>query len=110
MENNVLILTIDSVPGRQITLIGPVISACCVSKCALADALANLKNWTVGGELNAYSGMLETTAQTVTQRLGDQAQSMGADAIIGFRLVSSDVATGAAELIGYGTAVRFDRR
>ena len=107
VEKELLILTIDSVPGRQITAIGPIVSACCLSKSAIADVLANVRNWSVGGELKAYSGMLEQAAQTIVDRISEQAKSMEADAVIGFRLVTSSVSTGAAELIGYGTAVRF---
>ncbi len=108
MEDNFLVLTIDAIPGQPIHVVGPVMSACCMSKSAAADLLANLKNWSVGGELNAYTLMLDKATQTVTDRLAEQARSMGADAVIGFRLVTSSVATGAAELIGYGTAVRFE--
>ena len=106
-RDEMLILTIDSVPGRQIAVMGPVVSACCISKSAIADALANVKNWSVGGELTSYSQMLDQTAGTVFERIRERAESMGADAVIGFRLVTSSVTSGAAELIAYGTAVRF---
>ncbi|CAI8031310.1 UPF0145 protein VP1283 [Geodia barretti] len=68
---------------------------------------ANVKNWSVGGELRGYSDMLQQTGHIVLQRMAEQAQEMKADAVIGMRLVTSNVAEGAAELIGYGTAVRF---
>ncbi len=106
-RDRLLIVTSDSVPDRQLSLIGPVTSACCISKCALADVLANIKNWSIGGELTSYSEMLDRAAQTVLDRIGERAEALDADAVIGFRLVTSSVASGAAELIGYGTAVRF---
>lgn len=107
-QNRLLIVTSDSVPGRKLCLIGPVTSACCISKCALADAWANVKNWSIGGELTSYSEMLERAAQTVLDRIGERAEELDADAVIAFRLVTSSVASGAAELVGYGTAVRFN--
>ena len=73
---------------------------------ALGDMAANLKNWTTGGELLGYSDMLEQTGNLVLQRLAEQAHAVGADAVVGMRLVTSNMAEGAAELIGYGTAVR----
>ena len=51
--------------------------------------------------------MLEQAGQTVLRRMAERAASLDADAVVGMRLVTSDVAEGAAELIGYGTAVRF---
>ena len=68
---------------------------------------ANVKNWTTGGELRGYSDMLEQAGQMVLRRMAERAAALEADAVIGMRLVTSDVAEGAAELIGYGTAVRF---
>ena len=50
--------------------------------------------------------MLEQTGNLVLQRLVEQARAVGADAVTGMRLVTLNVAEGAAELIGYGTAVR----
>ncbi len=50
--------------------------------------------------------MLEQTGNLVLQRMAEQARAVGADAVVGMRLVISNVAEGAAELIGYGTAVR----
>ena len=51
--------------------------------------------------------MLEQTGHMVLQRMAEKAKALEADAVIGMRLVTSNVAEGAAELIGYGTAVRF---
>ena len=67
---------------------------------------ANIKNRTTGGELQGYSDMLEQTGNLVLQHMAEQARALGADAVVGMRLVTSNVAEGAAELIGYGTAVR----
>ncbi len=69
---------------------------------------ANVKNWTTGGELKGYSEMLEQAGHIVLERMAQKASAMQADAVVAVRLVTSDVAEGAAELICYGTAVRFE--
>jgi uncharacterized protein YbjQ (UPF0145 family) len=103
-----LIVTTPSIEGSRCRPLGPVIAARCVSKSAVADFIANLRNWTIGGELPSYSRMLEITTNRVLEDIRVRASEMGADAVVGFRLVTSDVASGAAELIGYGTAVYLD--
>ncbi len=65
------------------------------------------KTRSTGGELRGYSDLLEQTGNIVLQRMAEKAKAMGADAVIGMRLVTSNVAEGAAELMGYGTAVHF---
>ena len=72
----------------------------------LGDVVANVKNWTIGGELTAYSKLLDKAMKTVVERLRDKAAAQGASEVIGFRVCTSQVAEGAAELIAYGTAIR----
>ena len=105
-QSDILIVTTDVIDGKTCTPIAPVLVSCCLSKSLLGDMAANVKNWTTGGELQGYSEMLEQTGNMVLQRMAEKAQALGADAVIGMRLVTSNVAEGAAELIGYGTAVR----
>ncbi len=102
-----LIVTTETIDGKRCTPIAPILVAYCLSKSLLGDMAANVKNWSTGGELRGYSDMLEQTGNIVLQRMAEKAQAVGADAVIGMRLVTSNVAEGAAELIGYGTAVRF---
>ena len=104
---NLLIVTTETIDGKTCTPIAPIPVAYCLIKSLLGDRAANVKNRTTGGELPGYSDMLEQTGNTVLQRMAEKAQAMGADAVIGRRLVTSNVAEGAAELMGYGTAVRF---
>ena len=61
----------------------------------------------VGGELVGYTEMLNEARQLATKRMVDEAESLGADAIIGIRYGSSQVMQGAAEVIAYGTAIKF---
>ena len=107
MTTDLLIVTTETIDGKECRPIAPILVACCRSKPLLGDMAANVKNWSVGGELRGYSDMLQQTGHIVLQRMAEQAQEMKADAVIGMRLVTSNVAEGAAELIGYGTAVRF---
>ena len=104
---DLLIVTTETIGGKTCTPIAPVLATYCLSKSLLGDMAANVKNWSTGGELRGYSDMLEQTGNAVLQRIAEKAKAMGADAVIGLRLVTSNVAEGAAELIGYGTAVRF---
>jgi uncharacterized protein YbjQ (UPF0145 family) len=69
------------------------------------DLLAGFKN-IVGGELRAYTELLNESRNEAISRMMQQAQSMGANAIINVRFSTSSVAQGAAELYVYGTAVK----
>ena len=66
--------------------------------------LAGLKN-IVGGELTAYTELLEESRQEAMNRMIEKARSMGANAIVGIRFSTSNIAQGASELFVYGTAV-----
>ena len=105
--SDVIIVTTDSIAGSTCVPLGPVIAACSLSKSLIGDMAANVKNWTTGGELTGYSKLLEKTGSIVLRRLAERAAGQGADAVVGVRMVTSGVAEGAAELIGYGTSVRF---
>ena len=69
------------------------------------DLLAGLKN-IVGGEIGAYQTLLREARAEALARLGDEAEGMGADAVIAVRITTSSVAQGASEIVAYGTAVR----
>ena len=61
----------------------------------------------VGGELTSYTEMMNEARAIATKRMADDAQAMGADAVINIRYSSSTVMQGAAEIMAYGTAVKF---
>jgi len=69
------------------------------------DLMAGMKT-IVGGEITGYTEMLTTARQIATKRMVDDAESLGADAVINIRYGSSSVMSGAAEVIAYGTAVK----
>jgi uncharacterized protein YbjQ (UPF0145 family) len=101
-----ILLTIESVPGRQIVEhYGVVFGSAVRSKHFGKDFFAGFKN-ILGGELKAYSALLDETRAEALKRLEAQAREKNADAIIGLRFGTSDVAAGAAEIFAYGTAVK----
>lgn len=69
------------------------------------DFLASLKN-IVGGELVAYTELLEEARQEALDRMVAKAQALGADAVVGIRFATSNIAAGASEIFVYGTAVK----
>ena len=100
-----LIVTTDSIPGKEIVEVKGLVKGSTVrSKHIGKDISASLKT-IVGGELNGYNEMLIEARQIAVGRMADEAQSMGANAIVGVRLMSSAVMAGAAEMVAYGTAV-----
>lgn len=100
------ILTIDLVPGMKIGALGLVRGATVQTKHIGKDFMAGLKT-IVGGEVKSYTEMLNESRQIATDRMIKEAEALGADAIVGVRYSSSQVMDGAAEVLAYGTAVKF---
>ena len=101
-----LLLNIEYVPGKEIEALGLVKGTVVQSKNFGKDFMAGMKTL-VGGEITGYTEMLIEARQIATKRMVDEAESLGADAIISIRYGSASVMQGAAEVIAYGTAVRF---
>lgn len=100
-----LVLTIDNVPGKQILEVKGLVKGSTVRcKNVGKDIMSSFKNL-VGGEMEAYNEMLIEARQIAIGRMVDDANRLGANAIIGMRLASSAIAAGAAEIVAYGTAV-----
>lgn len=96
---------LETVPGHKIIRQLDVVYGSTVrSKHVGRDLLAGLKN-IVGGELKAYTELLEESRQEAMSRMIEKAQSIGANAIVGIRFSTSNIAQGASELFVYGTAV-----
>ena len=101
-----LLLNIDHIPGREIAALGIVKGTVVQSKNFGKDFMAGMKTL-VGGEITGYTEMLVEARQIATKRMVDEANALNADAIINIRYGSSAVMQGAAEVIAYGTAVKF---
>jgi len=99
------LLSIDSIPGKEIEALGMVKGTIVQSKNIGRDFMAGMKT-IVGGEIAGYTEMLQEARQIATKRMVDEAQALGADAIVGVRYGSSAVMQGAAEVVAYGTAVK----
>jgi uncharacterized protein YbjQ (UPF0145 family) len=103
-----LITNIDHVPGRNIQEHYGLVSGSTVrAKHVGRDFMAGLKN-IVGGELKGYTELLNDARQQATTRMMEQAQALGANAIVNVRFSTSSVAQGAAEIYVYGSAVRVE--
>ena len=100
------ILTIETIPGQSYEPLDIVKGTVVYSKNFGRDFMAGMKGL-VGGEIVGYTEMLNEARQIATKRMVDEATAMGADAVVNIRFGSSAVMQGAAEVIAYGTAVKF---
>ena len=100
-----LLLNIDYVPGKEVEPLGLVKGTVVQSKNFGKYFMAGMKTL-VGGEIVGYTEMLTEARQIATKRMVDEANALGADAILNIRFGSSAVMQGAAEVIAYGTAVK----
>lgn len=101
-----MLVSIDSIPGKDFEPLGMVKGTIVQSKNFGRDFMAALKTL-VGGEIAGYTEMLNEARQIATKRMVDEATSLGADAVVGVRYGSSAVMQNAAEVVAYGTAVKF---
>ena len=101
-----LIVTIESIPGKTLEPLGLVKGSTIQTVNAFRDIGAGLKTL-VGGELKKYNEMMDGARRIATERMVAEAQALGADAIVGARYSSSSVMQNAAEVMAYGTAVKF---
>ncbi len=101
-----LICTVEYLPGKNYEILG-IVKGCTVnSKHIGKDIGAGFKG-IVGGELKGYTEMIEEAREIAHNRMVSAASNLGADAIIGVRYGTSSVMQGAAEVLAYGTAIRF---
>ncbi|MCI7107520.1 MAG: YbjQ family protein [Lachnospiraceae bacterium] len=100
------LLSIEYVPGQEIEALGLVKGTIVQTKNVGRDIMAGMKTL-VGGEISGYTQMLNEARQVATKRMVDEAKELGADAIIGITYGSSQVMSGAAEVVAYGTAVKY---
>ena len=100
-----LLLNIDHIPGKEIEALGIVKGTIVQSKNFGKDFMAGMKTL-VGGEITGYTEMITEARQIATKRMVDEAEVLGADAVVNVRYGSSSVMQGAAEVIAYGTAVK----
>lgn len=101
-----LLVNTDYISGKELETLGLVKGSTIQSKNIGDDILSGLKTL-VGGEISSYTQMMEEAREIATARMVEEAQRMDADAIVNIRYASSSIMQGAAEVIVYGTAVKY---
>lgn len=103
-----IIVNTDYISGKEIETIQLVKGSIVFSKNVVRDIFAGLKT-IIGGEIKGYSEMMTEARQQATERMMGEAMMLGADAIVNVRFATSSIMENAAEVIVYGTAVRFKK-
>ncbi len=101
-----MLVNTDYIAGKQFEMLGLVKGSTIQSKNIGKDITMVFKTM-VGGELQAYNEMMNEARALSTKRMVVEAQGMGADAVVNIRYASASVMSGAAEVMAYGTAVKF---
>lgn len=101
-----ILVNTDYITGKELTMLGLVKGSTVQSKNIGRDITQSLKTL-VGGELKAYTEMMDVARALATKRMAEEAEALGADAVVNIRYASSAIMAGAAEVIAYGTAVKF---
>ena len=101
-----ILVNTDYISGKELQMLGLVKGSTIQSKHVGKDIAQSFKTL-VGGELKSYNDMMNEARALATKRMVEEAESMGADAVVNIRYASSAIMQGAAEVIAYGTAVKF---
>ncbi len=101
-----VLVNTDYITGKNFEMLGLVKGSTIQSKNIGKDITQSFKTL-VGGELKAYTQMMDEARALATRRMEEEAEALGADAIVNIRYASSAVMQGAAEIVAYGTAVKF---
>lgn len=105
-EKKMILVNTDYITGKNLEMLGLVKGSTVQSKHIGKDISQGFKT-IVGGELKAYNEMMGEARELATQRMAQEAEKLGADAVVNVRYASSAIMQGAAEVIAYGTAVKF---
>ena len=101
-----ILVNTDYITGKELEMLGLVRGSTIQTKNVGRDITQSFKTL-VGGELKSYTQMMNEARALATKRMVEEAESMGADAVVNIRYASAAVMQGAAEVIAYGTAVKF---
>lgn len=101
-----LLVNTDYISGKELETLGIVKGSIVQTKNFGKDFMAGIKTL-VGGEVTEYTEMLNQARQIAVKRMVDEAEALGADAVVNIRYASSSLMQGAAEVIAYGTAVKY---
>lgn len=101
-----VLVNTDYIPGKKFEMIG-LVRGSMIQSVHFGKDLVNSFKTLVGGELTSYTEMMNEARAVATKRMAEDAEAMGADAVINIRYASSAIVQGAAEIMAYGTAVKF---
>ena len=101
-----ILVNTDYITGKEFEMLGLVRGSTIQSKHIGKDIAQSFKTL-VGGELKSYNEMMNEARALATKRMAEEAEQLGADAVVNIRYASAAVMQGAAEVIAYGTAVKF---
>jgi uncharacterized protein YbjQ (UPF0145 family) len=102
-----IIVTTETIAGKVITeSLGVVRGSTVRARNIGRDIFAGLKN-IVGGEISEYTKLLADSREEAMARMIKDAERLGADAIVNLRFMTSAITQGAAEILAFGTAVKF---
>ena len=101
-----ILVNTDYITGKELDMLGLVKGSTIQTKNIGKDISQSFKTL-VGGELKAYNEMMNEARALATKRMVEEAENLGADAVVNVRYASSAIMGGAAEVIAYGTAVKF---
>lgn len=101
-----LITTTENIPGKKYEVLGEVFGLTTQSKNMFKDIGAGLKSM-VGGEIKGYTEMQEKARMIALERLQEQAEALGGDAVVMMRFDSGSIAGDMQSVVAYGTAVKF---
>ena len=101
-----LLVNTEHIPGHDYEVLGLVRGSTIQTKHLGQDLTQSLKTL-VGGELRAYTDMMNQARDLATERMTGEANRLGADAVVNIRYATSAIMQGAAEVMIYGTAVKF---
>ncbi len=101
-----ILVNTDYIEGKKLDMLGLVKGSTIQCRNVGRDITQGFKTL-VGGELKAYNEMMNDARALATKRMAEEAEAMGADAVVNIRYASAAIMQGAAEVMAYGTAVKF---
>ena len=104
-----ILVNTDYIEGKKLDMLGLVKGSTVQTKHMGKDILASFKS-VVGGEISVYTEMMNRARALATKRMVEEAEALNADAIVNVRYVTAAVIQGSAEVIAYGTAVKFNKK
>lgn len=105
-EEKMILVNTDYIEGKKLEMLG-LVRGTMIQSVHIGKDIMNSFKTIVGGELSSYTDMMNEARAVATKRMAEDALAMGADAVINVRYSSSSIVSNAAEILAYGTAVKF---